>query len=158
MTRESAASSSERDEPLGLRASCLRAAAPAIEDAGWAANALDRFVRMRIEEAGVPPAPTADPVSLIRRASLHLTGLPPAPEEVDAFVAASDSDPERALRELVDRLLSSAAHAEVMAGWWLDLVLARRPAANELRHLQSLLDSQRSYFRDRPVVAEGWLA
>ena len=67
------------------------------------------------------PSPPADPVTLIRRVTLDLTGLPPAPAEVDLFLADHEASPEEAYRRVVDRLLQSKRYAERMALGWLDL-------------------------------------
>src|SRR6266498_3716668 len=60
---------------------------PKVRDSGWVRNPVDRFVLAALESKGIPPSPRADKITLIRRAYLDLTGLPPAPEEVDAFLA-----------------------------------------------------------------------
>ncbi len=92
---------------------------PAVPEArGVAQNAIDAFVRARLEREGLEPAAEADKETLINRVTLTLTGLPPALAEVDAFVA--DESPD-AYARLVDRLLASPAYAEHMAGYWLDL-------------------------------------
>jgi len=80
---------------------------------------IDRFVRARLEAQDIEPAPTADRVTLIRRLSFDLTGLPPTPQEVRAFV--DDLRPD-AYPRLVDQLLSSPHYGERMAQFWLDLV------------------------------------
>jgi hypothetical protein len=72
-----------------------------------------------MERAGLRPSPEADRVTLIRRLSLDLLGLPPAIEEVEAFLADDRAD---AYERLVDRLLASPHHGERLAVWWLDLV------------------------------------
>ncbi len=94
---------------------------PAVPAAGgnWAAGAIDRFLAEQWEAAGIEPAPRAERATLIRRLSYDLTGLPPDPEAVDAFV--SDDRPD-AWERLVDRLLTSPHYGERMAAWWLDLV------------------------------------
>lgn len=81
-------------------------------------NAIDRFVWSRLEGEGLRPAPEADRYTLIRRLSLDLIGLPPTPEEADAFVR--DEDP-LAYERLVDRLLHSPHYGERWARPWLDL-------------------------------------
>jgi hypothetical protein len=90
---------------------------PAVRQADWPRNDVDRFVLAKIEQAGLAPAPEADRATLIRRLHADLVGLPPTPEEVDAFVA--DPDPQ-AYEKLVDRLLASPHYGERMAIPWLD--------------------------------------
>lgn len=80
--------------------------------------AIDRFIRARLAGEGVTPSPEADRATLIRRVTFDLTGLPPAPLEVDAFV--NDSRPD-AYERVVDRLLGSEHFGERWARWWLDL-------------------------------------
>jgi hypothetical protein len=92
---------------------------PAVGEAGYGSNAIDRFVLGRLAEDQVQPSPEADRVTLIRRLSFDLTGLPPAKAEVDAFV--NDRRLE-AYEVLVDRLLASPHYGERMAMYWLDLV------------------------------------
>jgi hypothetical protein len=94
-------------------------AAPAMRDAAWARNDIDRFILAKLEAKGLAPAPEADRATLIRRASFDLTGLPPTPEELDAFVA--DESPD-AYERLIDRLLASPHYGEKWARHWLDLV------------------------------------
>ena len=94
-----------------------RPAAPEVKQADWVRNDVDRFVLAKIEAAGLAPSPEADRATLIRRLHADLVGLPPTPEEVDAFVA--DSRPE-AYELLVDRLLASPHYGERMALPWLD--------------------------------------
>jgi hypothetical protein len=85
----------------------------------WVHSPIDAFVLARLEKAGLKPAPPASRETLIRRVYFDLTGLPPAPEEVDRFV--SDRSPD-AWPRLVDRLLDSPAYAERWAQHWLDVV------------------------------------
>src|SRR5205823_4766342 len=82
-------------------------------------NPVDAFVRWRLEQRGLAPSPEADRRTLARRLSFDLVGLPPTPEEVDAFV--KDASP-RAYEEYVDRLLASEHFGERMALYWLDVV------------------------------------
>jgi cytochrome c553 len=87
--------------------------------AGWGANELDRFVAARLEAAGLTPAPEADRLTLIRRVTFDLTGLPPTVAEIDAFVA--DESPDAWLN-VVRRLLASPRYGERQARRWFDLV------------------------------------
>jgi len=82
-------------------------------------NDIDRFIRAKLREQGLQPAGEADRVTLIRRLSFDLTGLPPSPEDVATFV--SDDSPN-AYERLVEKLLASPHHGERMAMYWLDLV------------------------------------
>ena len=93
-------------------------AAPAVGAKGWVRDPLDAHVLARLEREGLAPAAEADRVTLLRRATLVLTGLPPTPEEVDAF--AADAAPD-AYERRVDALLASEAAAEHQASAWLDL-------------------------------------
>ena len=81
---------------------------------------VDRFIQARLAEEKLAPAPPAQAATLIRRVSLDLTGLPPTPQEVDAFVKASAKDADAAYRALVDRLLVSPHYGERWGRWWLD--------------------------------------
>jgi hypothetical protein len=87
--------------------------------AAGAGHEIDRFLRAKLVEKGLKPSPSADKVTLIRRLSFDLTGLPPTPSEVDAFVA--DTSPD-AYEKLVDCLLGSPHYGERMAMAWLDFV------------------------------------
>ncbi len=93
-------------------------ALPEVKQTAWPANEIDRFVLSRIEKAGFAPAPEADRPTLLRRVTFDLTGLPPTPEEVDAFVA--DKSPD-AYEKVVDRLLASKHYGERITMNWLDL-------------------------------------
>jgi len=96
----------------------VRPAVPAIDGPGIR-NDIDRFVAAKLREQGLRPSPEVDRVTLIRRLSFDLLGLPPSPDEVAAFVA--DKSPN-AYERLVERLLVSPHHGERMAMYWLDLV------------------------------------
>jgi hypothetical protein len=97
----------------------LRPAVPEVKGRDWVRNPIDAFVRSRLEAERLHPAPEADRVTLIRRLAHDLTGLPPTPEEVDAFLADREAG---AYERLVDRLLASPAYGEHWARHWLDLV------------------------------------
>jgi hypothetical protein len=92
--------------------------APSPKDAAWVRNEIDAFILAKLEEKQIRPAPPADKVTLIRRATLDLTGMLPTPEEVQAFVA--DTSPD-AFAQVVDRLLASPRYGERWARHWLDL-------------------------------------
>jgi hypothetical protein len=92
--------------------------APGVQDGAWVRNEIDAFVLARLEEKKIAPNPPADKATLIRRATLDLTGLPPTPEEVQAFV--NDDSPD-AFAKVVDRLLASPRYGERWGRHWLDL-------------------------------------
>ncbi len=91
--------------------------APSVERSTWPQNPIDHFVLARLEREKLAPSPPADRVTLLRRVTLDLTGLPPTPEEVDAFLG--DRDP-CAYERVVDRLLASSRYGERMASLWMD--------------------------------------
>lgn len=87
-------------------------------DSNWPRNEIDHFVLTRLESDGLHPNPAADKRSLIRRATFDLTGLPPTPEEIQAFLV--DKSPE-AFVKVVERLLASPRYGERWARHWLDV-------------------------------------
>jgi mono/diheme cytochrome c family protein len=95
-----------------------RSPVPAVKDTSWPRNPIDRFVLARLEAKGLSPSPEAGRRPLIRRLSYDLVGLPPTPEEVDAFVA--DARPG-AYDGLVERLLASPRYGERWGRHWLDV-------------------------------------
>jgi hypothetical protein len=90
-----------------------------VKDAAWAHNPIDVFVLAALEKERLAPAPPADRATLIRRATLDLHGLPPTPQEIDAFLA--DARPD-AYERLIDRLLASPRYGERWGRHWLDVV------------------------------------
>ena len=95
----------------------VRPVEPAVNRADWARTAIDRFVLAKLEAEGMAPSPEADRATLIKRLSIDLIGLPPTPQEVDAFVADTS---DKAYETVVDRLLASPHYGERMALGWLD--------------------------------------
>jgi hypothetical protein len=95
-----------------------RAVPPKTKKAGWVRNEIDRFVLGNLESQGLDPSPEATRHTLVRRLYLDLIGLPPTPEEVDAFV--KDENP-KAYENLVGHLLKSPKYGERWARSWLDL-------------------------------------
>ncbi len=91
---------------------------PEVANKSWTRGGIDRFVLERLEAEGLAPSPEADRYTLVRRVYLDLIGLPPTPEEADAF--SHDEDP-KAWENLVDRLLESKKYGERWARNWLDL-------------------------------------
>ncbi|HEY0457227.1 MAG TPA: PSD1 and planctomycete cytochrome C domain-containing protein [Verrucomicrobiae bacterium] len=95
-----------------------RTALPKVRQTDWPQNAVDYFILARLEKENIKPSPEADLVTLIRRLSMDLLGLPPTIQEVDTFLADKTSD---AYDKLVKRLLDSPHYGERWGRWWLDL-------------------------------------
>jgi len=102
---------------------------PQVKEKSWVKNDIDRLVLAKLESEGLKPVAAADLRTLIRRATLDLIGLPPTPEEIDAFV--NDKSP-RAFEKVVDRLLASPQYGERWGRHWLDVV---RYAEDDVRGL-----------------------
>jgi hypothetical protein len=96
----------------------VKPAVPQPKNGAWVKNEIDAFILAKLEEKKLTPSPPADRVTLIRRATVDLTGLVPTPEEVQAFV--SDPSPD-AFTKVIDRLLDSPRYGERWARHWLDL-------------------------------------
>lgn len=129
-----------------------RAPLPEVKNIRWPKNPIDHFVLARLEQERLSPSAEADPVTLLRRLSLDLTGLPPTPREVDEFVKAWDpASPRRdqVLDQVVDRLLASPRYGERMAQRWLDA--ARYADTNGYQ-----TDGERTMWRWRDWVIEAF--
>ncbi len=122
-----------------------RPALPAVKNKSWPRNPIDSFILARLDQEKLRPAKDADRYTLIRRVTFDLTGLPPTPAEVDAFIADRSLD---AYERLVDRLLQSPRYGEHEARYWLDV--ARYGDTHGLH-----LDNERSMwpYRDWVVAA-----
>lgn len=96
-------------------------AVPVMKDDTWSQTPIDHFIAAKLKEAGLTPQPPASARELIRRINFNLIGLPPTPEEVDAFSAAVEKDRTLAINELIDRLLASPHYGERWGRHWLDV-------------------------------------
>ena len=94
-----------------------RLAPPAVSDAKWAKNPIDLFALAKLDKEGLKPSPEADKATLLRRVTFDLTGLPPTPAELKAFLGDSSAN---AYEKVVDRLLASPHYGERMAMQWMD--------------------------------------
>ncbi len=121
-----------------------RPALPSVKNASWCRNSIDRFILARLEKENITPAPEADRVTLLRRVSLDLIGLPPSPKDIEDFL--SDKRPH-AYERTVDRLLSSPHYGERWGRHWLDL--ARYADSNGYS-----IDSPRSIWKYRDWVID----
>jgi uncharacterized protein DUF1553/uncharacterized protein DUF1549 len=125
---------------------------PAVKHTSWGRNPIDAFILSKLEAKGIEPAKPADKVTLLRRVSFDLAGLPPTPEEVAAFVA--DNSPD-AFEKVVDRLLASPQYGERWGRHWLDLARfaesegfkADEARPNAWRYRDYVIDS---FNRDKP--------
>ena len=127
----------------------VRSPLPAVKNNSWPRNAIDRFILARLEHEGMKPSAAADAVTLIRRLSFDLTGLPPTIVEVDKFLQETSVNPDVAYEKLVDRLLGSPHYGERMAVDWLD---AARFADTHGYHI----DSGRNMTRWREYVIDSF--
>lgn len=121
-------------------------AVPEVKDKSWVRSPVDAFVLAKLEEKGLRPARMADKRTLIRRATYDLTGLPPTPEEVKAFLA--DDAPD-AFAKLVERLLASQRYGEKWGRHWLDV--ARYADSNGLD--ENLVYKNAYRYRDYVIAA-----
>jgi hypothetical protein len=124
--------------------------APAVRQADWAKQPIDRFVLAKLEAAGLAPTAPADRRTLIRRVTFDLTGLPPTPEEVESFVG--DTAPD-AYARLIDRLLTSPAYGERWARVWLDVARYAEDQAHIVGSDQSLFYPNAYLYRDWVIRA-----
>ncbi len=116
---------------------------PQVSDSKWVRNPIDAFVLARLDREGLKPSPEAERAVLLRRVALDLTGIPPTPAEVDAFVRDGDYEKQ------VDRLLASPRYGERMASRWLDA--ARYADTNGYQ-----TDGERSMWRWRDWVIDAF--
>jgi hypothetical protein len=122
-------------------------ASPQVKDAAWTHNDIDRFILAKLEAQQLHPAAQADRRTLIRRVSFDLIGLPPTPEEIDAFL--KDDSPD-AFAKVVDRLLASPHYGERWGRYWLDVAryaedqahtFAVKPYSNAWRYRDWVIDA-----------------
>jgi Protein of unknown function (DUF1549)/Protein of unknown function (DUF1553)/Planctomycete cytochrome C len=104
---------------------------PPVKDMTWVRNAVDQFVLSKLEEKGLKPAPPADRATLLRRATFDLTGLPPTPELMQAFL--NDKSPD-AYRSVVERLMASPQYGERWGRHWLDVARYADSTGNDEDH------------------------
>jgi hypothetical protein len=122
-------------------------AAPQVRNAAWLRTKIDAFILARLEQAGLAPSPPADRQTWLRRVSFDLTGLPPTPEEIDAFV--SDPSPDAPAR-VVERLLESPHYGEHWARLWLDVARFAEDQAH-------IVGSNRSLFYPNAYLYRDWV-
>jgi hypothetical protein len=121
--------------------------APAVRNAAWPRKKIDHFLLARLEQAGLGPSPPAERRTWVRRVTFDLTGLPPTPEEVEAFVhdPAPDAD-----EKLVERLLASPHYGERLARLWLDVARYAEDQAH-------IVGSDRSLFYPNAYLYRDWV-
>jgi hypothetical protein len=123
-----------------------KVAPPEVKRKDWIASPIDAFVLQKLDEKKLEPSPAADKRALIRRATYDLAGLPPTPDEIDAFLA--DNTPE-AFAKVVDRLLASPRYGERWGRHWLDVVRFGESHGYEQNHLRN----NAWYYRDYVIRA-----
>ena len=118
---------------------------PEVKNAAWIKSPLDRFILAKLEENKLAPALPADKRTLIRRVTFDLTGLPPSPEEIDAFL--KDESPQ-AFEKVVNRLLDSPHYGERWGRHWLDVVRYAESSANDANAVMRFAWRYRNYVID----------
>ena len=118
---------------------------PSIQNEAWIKSPLDRFVLAKLEENKLAPAASADKRTLIRRVTFDLTGLPPSPEEIEAFL--KDESPQ-AFEKVVNRLLDSPHYGERWGRHWLDVVRYAESTANDANAVMRFAWRYRNYVID----------
>ena len=119
---------------------------PDVKQKDWVNNPIDAFVLKKLDESNLAPAQPADKRSLLRRATYDLTGLPPSPDEIDAFLADNSAG---AFAKVVDRLLASPHYGERWGRHWLDVVRYGESNGYEQNHLRP----NAWYYRDYVIRA-----
>ncbi|MCB1121590.1 MAG: DUF1549 domain-containing protein, partial [Verrucomicrobiae bacterium] len=122
---------------------------PEIPESTEARSPIDAFLLTQLQEKGLAYNPPADPISLIRRTSILLTGLPPTPQEVDDFSRAFERNQDRAFTALVDRLMASPHFGERWAQHWLDVIRWAETNGSEA----NLYRKNAWYYRDYVIQA-----
>ncbi|MFT7641367.1 MAG: hypothetical protein ACI9G1_003114, partial [Pirellulaceae bacterium] len=104
-------------QPIG------KPADPKIENTAWPRTKIDEFILARLEAKQLKPAKDADPLTLVRRVYIDLTGIPPTPEQVDEFLESCEGDsvPSKALERIIDKLLATSQYGERWGRHWLDV-------------------------------------
>ncbi len=123
---------------------------PGVRDTAWPRKKVDRFILARLEEANLAPTPPAKRQTWLRRVSFDLIGLPPTPEEIDAFVADDSAD---AHEKVVERLLASPHYGERWARPWLDLARFAEDQAHIVGSDESLFYPNAFLYRDWVIAA-----
>jgi hypothetical protein len=115
---------------------------PKVRQAGWVRTPIDAFILAKLEENGLHPAPEADRATLLRRVKFDLLGLPPTPEEIDAFVRDTSTD---AYEKVIDRFLASPHYGERWGRHWLDVVRYAESHGYETNHVRGNAWPYRDY-------------
>ncbi len=126
----------------------IRREAPESRDAAWNAHVIDRWIHREHEEHGLEPAPEASPEILIRRLFFVLTGLPPSPETIRAWIPRLETKPAEGLGELVDFLLGSDRFGEHWGRHWLDVARFAESTGGDSNNLYQHAWRYRNYVID----------
>ncbi|MBM4071468.1 MAG: DUF1553 domain-containing protein [Planctomycetes bacterium] len=120
-------------------------AIPAVKDAAWPVDPLDRFILAGLEAKGLTPAPAAEPRAILRRLYFDIIGLPPTPDEVASFEKAAKGNLQSAVEATVDRLLASPRYGERWGRHWLDLVRYGESRGHEFDYVNPNAYQYRDY-------------
>ncbi len=150
----SAGSSSSQPAGLWSIRPLVRPKVPDLRETDRASDPIDVFILDRLHRDGLTPAPPADRLTLVRRATFDLTGLPPTPEEIDAFL---DDRSPLAYERLIDRLLASPHYGERWGRHWLDVARFSESHGFEYDHIRDNAWRYRDYViaslnTDRPYT------
>ena len=119
-----------------------KSSVPSVKNSAWVKSPVDAFILAKLEEKNLTPAPPADKLTLLRRASFDLTGLPPSEQEIKDFLA--DSSP-KAFEKVVDRLLASPRYGEKWGRNWLDVARYADSTGNDEDHRYPFAWKYRDY-------------
>jgi cytochrome c553 len=152
MLRRSAATFTAEQKAFWAFQPVKDVAPPAVKAADWPTSPIDRFILAALEQKSLSPAPRADRRTLLRRVTVDLTGLPPTPQEMDAFLADNSAD---AFAKVVDRLLASPHYGERWGRHWLDVARYADTTANDANAIMRYAYRYRDYVvdafnRDKP--------
>jgi len=144
-TKNESASNGDEQEPLWSLAPIADADPPAVQDAAWPRTEIDRFILARLEQEGLQPAPDAEPITLLRRLTFDLTGLPPTIEQIERFQAEPSAE---TFGEIVDELLDSPRFGQRWGRHWLDTVRYAESAGSSRDVLMTTAWKYRDYVID----------
>lgn len=140
--RKSTRELTEEEKKFWAYQPLAQTAVPQVKNSAWIKSPIDAFILAKLEEKGLKPAPPADKLTLLRRVSFDLTGLPPSEKEIRDFL--SDSSPD-AFKKVVERLLASPRYGEKWGRNWLDVARYADSTGNDEDHRYPFAWKYRDY-------------